>query len=54
MKERKPDVNRKENTKGMPRKEKVAISRLKTGYRNRKGLAIHYGPPVAPIYPSTT
>jgi hypothetical protein len=32
MKERKPDVDRKENTKGMPRKKQVALSRLKTGY----------------------
>jgi hypothetical protein len=32
MKERKPDVDRKEDTKGMPRKEQVAISRLRTGY----------------------
>jgi hypothetical protein len=32
MKERKPDVDRKEDTKGVPRKEHVAISRLKTGY----------------------
>jgi hypothetical protein len=26
------DVDRKEDTKGMPRKEQVAISRLRTGY----------------------
>jgi hypothetical protein len=32
MKDRKPDVDRKEDTKGMPRKEQVAISRLSTGY----------------------
>jgi hypothetical protein len=32
MKERKPDVERKEDTKGMPRKEQMAISRLRTGY----------------------
>jgi hypothetical protein len=32
MKERKPDVDRKEDTKGMPRKEQVAISRLRTEY----------------------
>jgi hypothetical protein len=32
MNERKPDVDRKEDTKGMSRKEKVAISRLRTGY----------------------
>jgi hypothetical protein len=32
MQERKPDVDRKEDTKGMPRKEQVAISRLRTGY----------------------
>jgi hypothetical protein len=28
MKERKPDVDRKEDTKEMPRKKQVAISRL--------------------------
>jgi hypothetical protein len=32
MKERKPNVDRKEDTKEMPRKEQVAISRLRTGY----------------------
>jgi hypothetical protein len=32
MKERKPDVDRMEDTKGMPRKEQVAISGLRTGY----------------------
>jgi hypothetical protein len=32
MKNRKPDVDRKEDTKGMPKKEQVAISRLRTGY----------------------
>jgi hypothetical protein len=32
MKERKPDVDRKEDTKGLPKKEQVAISRLRTGY----------------------
>jgi hypothetical protein len=32
MKERKPDVDRKEDTKRMPKKEQVAISRLRTGY----------------------
>jgi hypothetical protein len=32
MKERKPDVDRKEDTKGMPRKEQLAIFRLRTGY----------------------
>jgi hypothetical protein len=32
MKEREPDVDRKEDTKGMPRKEKVAIFRLRTEY----------------------
>jgi hypothetical protein len=32
MKERKPDVDRKEDTKGMPRKDQEAISRLRTGY----------------------
>jgi hypothetical protein len=39
MKERKMDIDRKENTKGMPRKEQVAISRLRTGYtRTTHGL----------------
>jgi hypothetical protein len=32
MKERKPDVDRKEDTKGMPRKLQMAISRLRTRY----------------------
>jgi hypothetical protein len=32
MKERQPEVDRKEDTKGMPRKEQVVISRLRTGY----------------------
>jgi hypothetical protein len=32
MKERKPDLDRKEDTKGMPRKEQVAIPRIRTGY----------------------
>jgi hypothetical protein len=32
MKERKPDIDREEDTKEMPRKEQVAISRLRTGY----------------------
>jgi hypothetical protein len=32
MKERKPNVNRKEDTKAMLRKEQVAISRLRSGY----------------------
>jgi hypothetical protein len=32
MKERKPDVNRKEDTKGMSRKDQVAKSRLRTGF----------------------
>jgi hypothetical protein len=31
MKERNPDVDRKEDTKGMTRKEQVAIFRLRTG-----------------------
>jgi hypothetical protein len=30
MKQRKPDVDRKEDTKRVPRKEQVAISRLRT------------------------
>jgi hypothetical protein len=33
MKEMKPDVDRKEDTKKMPRKEQMAISRLRTGYK---------------------
>jgi hypothetical protein len=32
MKERKPNVDKKEDTKGMPWKEKVAICRFRTGY----------------------
>jgi hypothetical protein len=32
MKQRKPNVDRKEDTKKMPKKEQVAISRLRTGY----------------------
>jgi hypothetical protein len=32
MKERQPDVDRKEDTKGRPRKKQVAISRLRAGY----------------------
>jgi hypothetical protein len=57
MKERKSDVDRKENTKGMPKKKQVALSRLRTRYSKathgpkmegiRKELA-------TPIYPSTT
>jgi hypothetical protein len=31
-KERKPNVDKKEGTKRMPRKEQVTISRLRTGY----------------------
>jgi hypothetical protein len=40
MKERKPDVDRKEDTKGMPRKEQVAISRLRTGYTIGNSLCL--------------
>jgi hypothetical protein len=50
MKERKPDVDRKEDTKGIPRKEQVAISRLRTGYTR----ATHYAPSATPIYLLTT
>jgi hypothetical protein len=32
MKERKLDIDTKEDTKEMPRKEQVGISRLRTGY----------------------
>jgi hypothetical protein len=32
MKERKPSVDKKEDPSDMPRKEQVAISRLRTGY----------------------
>jgi hypothetical protein len=39
MKERKPDVDRKEDTKGMPSKKQVAISRFRTGYTSAT-----YGP----------
>jgi hypothetical protein len=31
MKERQPDVNRKKDTKGMPKKEQVPISRFRIG-----------------------
>jgi hypothetical protein len=39
MKERKSDVDRKQETKGMPWKEKMAISRsrLRTGYTRYTG-----------------
>jgi hypothetical protein len=53
MTERQPDVGRKEDTKGMLRKEPVAICRLRTEYTR----ATH-GPKMQrlakPIYPSTT
>jgi hypothetical protein len=49
MKERKPDVDRKEDTKGMRRKELVAISRLRTGYTR----ATH-GPKMERVAPSAT
>jgi hypothetical protein len=55
MKERKPDVDRKEGTKGMQRKEQVAISSLRTGPPTAprwKDSAIHYAPTATPIYPS--
>jgi hypothetical protein len=49
MNEMKPDVDRKEDTKGMPTTEQVAISRLRTGYTRAihfqirwKRLATHY------------
>jgi hypothetical protein len=32
MKKKKSDVDRREDTKGMQKKEQVAISRLRTGY----------------------
>jgi hypothetical protein len=41
MKERKPHVDRKEDTIGMPRKEQLAISRLRTGYTRAT-----YGPKI--------
>jgi hypothetical protein len=62
MKERKPDVDRKEDTKRMPRKEQVAISRLRTvytrayhgpkldGVNNPQSLLQH----LSILYPSTT
>jgi hypothetical protein len=53
MKERKPDVDRKEDTKGMPTKEHVAISRPLMAPR-WKGSVVHYVPSVTPIYLSTT
>jgi hypothetical protein len=51
MKERKLDVDRKEDTKGMPRKEQVAISRLRTGYaRATHGLKMEeIGNPLCPF-----
>jgi hypothetical protein len=53
MKERKPDVDRKEDTKKMPRKEQVAISRSRprTGYtRANHGLKMEgVGNPVCPF-----
>jgi hypothetical protein len=55
MKERKPDVDRKEDEKGMPKKEKV--TRLRTGYMRAthrpkmERLAIHFAPSATPIYP---
>jgi hypothetical protein len=57
---KKPAVDRKEDTKGMPRKEQVAISRLRTRYtrathgNKMEGVSIHYAPSATPIYPSTT
>jgi hypothetical protein len=55
MKERKPDVDRKEDTKGMPRKEQLAISRLRTGIRGppkKEGVSkTHYAPSATLIYP---
>jgi hypothetical protein len=41
MKERKPDVDRKEDTKGMPRKEQVVISRPRTGFYEGHPRSIH-------------
>jgi uncharacterized OB-fold protein len=59
MKERKPDVDRKEDTKGMPRK--VAISKLSTGYtRATQGPKMEgVSNPLCPVcnhilYPLTT
>jgi hypothetical protein len=60
MKERKSNVDRKEDIKGISRKEQVAISRPRTGIKRDitaprwKGLATHYAPSATPIYPSTT
>jgi hypothetical protein len=53
MKERKPDVDRKDDTKGMPTKEHVAISRPLMA-PIWKGSVAHYVPSVTPIYLSTT
>jgi hypothetical protein len=58
MKEREPDVDRKEDTKGMRRKDQVAISRLRTGYKRAtygtKMDGVSNPPSVTPIYSSTT
>jgi hypothetical protein len=61
MKERKPGVYRKEDTKWMPSKEKVVISRLRTGYARAtpggpkmEGVGNPLWPSATPIYPSTT
>jgi hypothetical protein len=61
MKERNSVVDRKENTKGMPRKEQVAIYivselgiRVSLTAPRLKGSAIHHTPPATTIYPSTT
>jgi hypothetical protein len=45
------DVDRKEDTKGMPRKEQVPISRLGP---KMEGVRIHYAPSATPIYLLTT
>jgi hypothetical protein len=60
MKERKPDVDRKQYTKGMPRKSKLQYPYSEPGIRGPttaprwKGSPIQYAPCATPIYPSTT
>jgi hypothetical protein len=50
LKERKPCVDRKEDTKGMPRKEQAAISRLRTEYtRATSGTMERVGNSLCPV-----
>jgi hypothetical protein len=55
MKEKKPDVDRKEDTQGMPWKEQLARdSEPGTRGLRWKGLSAHFAPSATFIYPSTT